>query len=210
MTCARRAAFGLVFLAALSSASSASQRTAIVGESAPDFEASTLDGRKLTAIDFRDDVLILDFWASWSAPSRKDLALLDEYYRIQEKAGLRILAVAIDNSISLNRLKGVAAALAVSLVRRFKGSYGPLNGVPTHYVIDRLGVLRYAKAGAWTLDDLNEILVPLLRSQPPSEIESGRPRNARLLPAAASRAFPSPAMPAPDRRSDPQVLPARY
>jgi len=45
--------------------------------------------------------------------------------------------------------------------------YGPLKAVPTNYVIDRSGVLRYAKAAALTLDDMNEILVPLLRGADP-------------------------------------------
>jgi cytochrome c biogenesis protein CcmG/thiol:disulfide interchange protein DsbE len=50
------------------------------------------------------------------------------------------------------------------MVRQFKGDYGPLKGVPTNYVIDRDGVLRYAQSGALTLDTMNAILVPLLRA----------------------------------------------
>lgn len=44
---------------------------------------------------------------------------------------------------------------------------GSLHALPTNYVIDRTGVLRYAKAAAWNLDDLNDILVPLLREEAP-------------------------------------------
>ena len=66
------------------------------------------------------------------------------------------------NSLPLRKLKSLAAALAIPMVREFKGDYGPLKGVPTNYVIDRDGVLRYAEAGALTLDDVNTILVPLL------------------------------------------------
>jgi len=40
--------------------------------------------------------------------------------------------------------------------------------VPTNFVIDRSGKLRYAKSGAFELEDLNALLVPLLNEQPPA------------------------------------------
>jgi hypothetical protein len=40
-------------------------------------------------------------------------------------------------------------------------------GVPTNIVIDRHGIVRYAQAGGFSLDDLNALLVPLLREQRP-------------------------------------------
>jgi hypothetical protein len=43
-----------------------------------------------------------------------------------------------------------------------------LGAVPTNFVIDREGVLRYAKAGAFTLDELNDLLVPLLSAPRPA------------------------------------------
>ncbi len=61
------------------------------------------------------------------------------------------------------------AALAITPARRVKGAY-PLigNALPTNYVIDRAGVVRYAKAAAFELDDLNTILAPLLAEAPPA------------------------------------------
>ena len=55
-------------------------------------------------------------------------------------------------------------ALAYPLARKFKGanSYGSLGGVPTTYVIDRKGVVRYAKSGALDQDEFSAILLPLL------------------------------------------------
>jgi|GEM_PF-6397082 len=48
-----------------------------------------------------------------------------------------------------------------------KGPYHQLDGVPTNYVIDRSGKLAYAKAGAFDLDALNAIVIPLLRAPIP-------------------------------------------
>jgi cytochrome c biogenesis protein CcmG/thiol:disulfide interchange protein DsbE len=47
------------------------------------------------------------------------------------------------------------------------GPYRVLMGVPTNIVIDRHGIVRYAQAGGFSLDDLNALLVPLLREQRP-------------------------------------------
>ena len=58
--------------------------------------------------------------------------------------------------------------LAIPAVRRVKGPYAVMGGVPTNYVIDRAGVVRYAKAGALDLDTLNTVLIPLLNEHPPT------------------------------------------
>src|SRR2546426_5770916 len=50
-----------------------------------------------------------------------------------------------------------------------------LSGVPTNYIIDRSGHVRYAKAAAFDLDSLNAELVPLLREPaPPTRSEERR------------------------------------
>jgi cytochrome c biogenesis protein CcmG/thiol:disulfide interchange protein DsbE len=148
------------------------KESAVVGKPAPDFQVITLDGKKLTLADFKDQVLVINFWATWCAPCKRELPLLDKYLRAQQHAGLRVLAVTTEDSVPVSQLKSLAAALTIPMVRRFKGDYGPLKGVPTNYVIDRDGILRYAKAGGFTLDDLNEILVPLLREHRPDAPET--------------------------------------
>jgi cytochrome c biogenesis protein CcmG/thiol:disulfide interchange protein DsbE len=146
----------------------------LIGEAAPDFQVITLDGKKLTLADFKHQVLVINFWATWCKPCKQELPLLDRYYRLQEQAGLRVLAVTTEDSVPVSQLKGLAAALAIPMVRRFKGAYGPLKGVPTNYVIDRDGILRYAQAGSFSLDDLNEILVPLLRTRAPDTAQAAQ------------------------------------
>ena len=78
-----------------------------------------------------------------------------------------------EDSVPNDKLKPLQARLAMPLLRRFSGPYGDLGAIPTNYVIDRAGVVRYAKAKAFTLDELNALLIPLLREP---------------IPAAAARA----------------------
>jgi thiol-disulfide isomerase/thioredoxin len=171
MTPKRRIAFATVFIAFIPTLGLA--REPVVGEPAPDFEVTTFDGRKLRLADFEDQVLVINFWATWCNPCKKELPLLDTYFAIQEPHGLRVVAVTTEDSAPLSSLKPLAAAVHFPMARSMRGPYHVMTGVPTNYIIDRRGILRYAKAGAFDLDALNGILVPLLREQPNQQQNAG-------------------------------------
>lgn len=153
-------------------ASTAQARSVKVGEPAPDFTLTLLDGSKVTLADLKGQVVVLNFWATWCAPCRHELPLLDSYYSIQQPYGLRVFAVEgqDEGSVPMVRLKAFLGKIRMPSAIRIKGPYRPLEGVPTNYVIDRAGIVRYAKANAFDLDALNDLLVPLLRETPPQEV----------------------------------------
>jgi cytochrome c biogenesis protein CcmG, thiol:disulfide interchange protein DsbE len=134
----------------------------VVGEPAPDFKAVDLEGHEILSSDLKGQVVILNFWATWCVPCKAELPLLNNYLALRKDAGLRIIAVTLESSVTLSKLKPLASKLSFPLMSKFKGKYGSINSIPTNFVIDRAGVLRYAKAGAFTLASMNEILVPLL------------------------------------------------
>lgn len=154
---------GLVILCvAVGSAPVAAATGPTVGEKAPDFHVTTFEGTRLSLDDFRGQVLVLNFWATWCGPCRTELPLLNSYYRLRKDAGLRVLAVTTEDSLPLSQLKPLAAHLDIPMARQFKWKFRPPDAVPMNYIVDRDGILRYAKAGAFTLEDLNEILIPML------------------------------------------------
>jgi thiol-disulfide isomerase/thioredoxin len=161
------AVFAAAALSALASPALAAK--IVVGKPAPDFHAVTLDGRKVSLADYKGQVLIINLWATWCAPCRQELPLLDSYERAQAKYGLAMIAVMTGGSAPDSALKPLAKILALPLASRFNGPYANPDKVPTNYVIDRAGVVRYAQAGAFDLDTLNDVLVPLLREAPPPE-----------------------------------------
>jgi thiol-disulfide isomerase/thioredoxin len=184
---------------ALATASSAGP---VVGEPAPPFTAVTLDGKDLSLDDLRGDVVIVNLWATWCAPCKIEMPLLEGYERLRAQYGLRVVAVAVDNNrIPRSEMEKLQAVLSLKLLSHFDGDYRPLQGaVPTNYVIDRAGVVRYAKNGAFDLDSLNAVLVPLLNeplpaAPPPQSAAPSNPVPATPPPRSTAPSSPTPATP---------------
>lgn len=138
-----------------------------VGEPTPAFMATTFEGEKLTAERLRGEVVLLNFWATWCGPCKKELPLLDRYARAHAREGLRVIAVTTDaDDIDPRSLKKLQERFGFALTRKFKGDYGLLKGtLPSSYVIDRAGIVQHAQAGAFTDRRLDEILAPLIAEQ---------------------------------------------
>jgi peroxiredoxin len=156
-----------------------------VGEPAPDFTVTTFAGRTVRLADLKGDVIILNFWATWCGPCRREMPLLEEVFRSYNRFGFQVLAVATEDSVSESQLRPLAAQLTIPLVKRLKGPYRQLDAVPTNYIIDRSGTLVYARAGAFDVDSVNQIVVPLLRAPIP-EAPPATPTVAGDFPPAAA------------------------
>jgi thiol-disulfide isomerase/thioredoxin len=152
----------------LAVASPATARTLKVGDIAPDFRFTLMDGSNVTLADVKGQVVLLNFWATWCVPCRAELPLIDRYYELQRPHGLRAFAVTTEDSIPLYRLKPLFAAMKIPAVKRSRGPYSEVNAVPMNYIIDRAGRIRYATAGAFDLDTLNKVVVPLLQEHAPA------------------------------------------
>ena len=67
-----------------------------VGRQAPDFTLPTLDGSTVTLYDVKAPVKILDFWASWCAPCRKENPNMVKTYEKFKDKGLVIIGISMD------------------------------------------------------------------------------------------------------------------
>lgn len=69
-----------------------------VGTTAPDFGLPDRDGDTIKLSDWRGSVVLIDFWASWCGPCRKENPEMVQLYREYHPRGLEILGVSFDNS----------------------------------------------------------------------------------------------------------------
>jgi cytochrome c biogenesis protein CcmG/thiol:disulfide interchange protein DsbE len=137
------------------------------GGAAGPFEAArTITGQPFTS---GGDVTVVHYWATWCAPCRQEIPILDAYYRKHHAQGLAMLAVSIDQGVSTKKLQQVTSGFAFP-VARVDDLMMPRRDVPTALpvtrVYDRSGRLVFATKGdGRTILDpatLDRVVTPLL------------------------------------------------
>lgn len=122
-----------------------------VGKAAPDFLATTVDGATVRLSDFTGKPVWLTFGASWCQPCRAENPDIQAAFEKYEKSGLVVLGIFISEDASAVRDYADRVGLTYRKVAdpdtRIASEYR-IMGIPSHYFIDRSGVLRQMKIGS--------------------------------------------------------------
>jgi cytochrome c biogenesis protein CcmG, thiol:disulfide interchange protein DsbE len=133
-----------------------------IGSSAPEFTVQD-DDRKVTLSQFRGQVVVLNFWATWCPPCIEETPSLVVMQERLKAKGITVLAVSVDVDESAYRrfLKdhGVNLLTVRDPDQKTSGIYGTFK-FPETYVIDRNGVMRRKFIGAvdWTEPEITDFL----------------------------------------------------
>lgn len=138
-----------------------------VGRPAHDFTITTLDKEKVTLADLKGKVVVVNRWATWCTPCKAEMIAFDKYMWAHAGTDLKIYAVTTELQFPAAKLKPLQSLLAFPVATSISGGYGVKSGVPTSYVIDRSGVVRFAAAGAFTLESFEALVTPLLNQEAP-------------------------------------------
>ena len=139
------ATLALTVFAASSLASSGMQ-----GQPAPDFALKSSTGDNLRLSEFRGDVVMINFWATWCGPCRQEMPLLDELYQRYNRVGFNLLGVNIDDDS--NRAMAMISELGVDFPVLFDSSkevsrlYN-VDAMPVTVLVDREGNVRFVHQG---------------------------------------------------------------
>ena len=90
------AAAAIVVSIAIAAAACATPAKEAAAAAAPDFAITDLEGKTLSLASYRGKVLVLNFWATWCPPCRREIPDFIEAYRELQGEGLEILGVSVD------------------------------------------------------------------------------------------------------------------
>lgn len=145
--------FRCLFLAAwLFSLASSAGFGAEVGESWPDFSLRTFDGAPISRADLEGQAVLLVFWNTWCPSCRRELPEINRHAQQLAGEGVVILAVNTGINDSERRARSYwqqqGFLFPSAYDRTFEvGQAFRILGVPTIYLIDSQGVVRYKQAG---------------------------------------------------------------
>ncbi len=115
---------------------------AVVGQGAPAFVASTLDGKKFDLEALKGKVVVVNFWATWCAPCREEMPALEAVWRQYHNKGLEVLAVSADRPRArgdVDQVMHFFSFPAAVLSAVTKNDLVTVTSVPVTYVIGKDG-----------------------------------------------------------------------
>lgn len=140
---------GLVLLASVMFFISAAQAAEVQGK-APDFTLKSSSGKNLKLSEHRGEVVLLNFWASWCGPCRKEMPYLEQIQEKYADYGFTVMGVNVeeDSSKAKKMLKDIPVSFPIlydttnSVSKAYK-----VSAMPTTVIIDRDGNMRYLHKG---------------------------------------------------------------
>ena len=124
------------------------------GTPAPAFATRTTSGKPLSLKSLRGHVVLLDFWATWCGPCRMATPTLEALHRKYGARGLRVVGLSVDDKSTVAQvrpmMKQFGITYAVSAVPAVNGKAARafrVSGIPSQYLIDKKGVVRWSQDG---------------------------------------------------------------
>jgi peroxiredoxin len=120
------------------------------GQRAPGFSLASLKGDKVSLAGLAGQVVVVDFWAQWCEPCKRELPELDKLQKAYAQRGVKIVAVNIDkqrdNADQLVRTLGLSLDVLLDPSGAVAATYD-LPKMPSSYVVDKKGVVRFVHEG---------------------------------------------------------------
>lgn len=119
-----------------------------VGDVAPDFARADLAGRQVRLADYRGKLVLLNFWATWCAPCRKEMPLFSKWQRDYGAQGLQVVGVSMDDDVASVKQLLAQRPVQYPIVMgdaKLGEQFGGVLGLPLSFLIDARGriVSRY-------------------------------------------------------------------
>jgi thiol-disulfide isomerase/thioredoxin len=139
------------------------------GQAAPEFELTSLDGKRVKLSDFRGKAVLLNFWATWCEPCKVEMPWFVELQKKYGNDGLVVLGVAMDDT-ETSKIAQFASEMGVNYpvllgTDQVSEDYGNVQYLPTSFYIDREGKLVGKGTGLLGRDEIEQNVQKALASR---------------------------------------------
>ena len=123
---------------------------------APDFVLKDLDGNQHRLSDYRGQVVIINFWATWCPPCRDEMPSMQRAWELLEKEGILMFGIDVgedeDTIFQFTANYPVEFPLLMDTDSKVIDQW-PVRGLPTTFVVDPKGKIVYRAIGGREWDD---------------------------------------------------------
>lgn len=124
--------------------------SSLEGQVAPDFVLRSATGENLRLSEYRGDVVLINFWATWCGPCRQEMPLLDDLYGRYQRVGFNLLGVNIDEdsrrAMQMVQELGVNFPVLFDENKEVSKLY-EVEAMPVTILVDREGIVRHVHHG---------------------------------------------------------------
>ncbi len=137
---------------------------ALDGVAAPEMDTVDLDGKSHRLSDYRGKVVLLNIWATWCGPCRKEMPELDRLYKERASDGLVVLGLSVEEP-ELQRKFAEDFPVSYPLLTKegqIPETFATTARYPSNFLIDRQGRLRPAPSTDEPFENLVRVVDELL------------------------------------------------
>ena len=119
-------------------------------EMAPNFTLKSRSGKNIKLSEYRGQVVLVNFWASWCGPCRQEMPILEKLYKKYSSLGFVVLGVNVDDkpaqAESLLKLIDVSFPVLFDTDKKISEKY-KVTAMPSSFFVDRDGMIRSEHKG---------------------------------------------------------------
>jgi thiol-disulfide isomerase/thioredoxin len=122
------------------------ENSLLVGKTFPQFLLKNINNKAATVSFSGNSYTLIDYWATWCFPCRRDVPVLKDYYDKYKAKNFNIISISVDDTKDLYKLRKEIDSLGMNWThywdenRKVSADY-KINFFPTYFLLDNKGVI---------------------------------------------------------------------